>query len=96
MSEPDEGFLARWSRRKREAPEAAPDADAPQSQATGPDAAAKSVDGAPAPQSEAAVAFDPTKLPALESITAGSDIRACLGLHRAGFHGRIQSGPGDP
>src|SRR5499426_2147179 len=83
MSEP-ENFIARWSRRKREAAE---DAEATKSSAA-PDAAAE---GAPPSedQSDAALgrsdarrspeaAFDPTKLPPIETITAESDITAFL------------------
>jgi hypothetical protein len=83
MSEP-ENFIARWSRRKREAAE---DAEATKSCAA-PDAAvegahpsedqgdaARGRSGArPSPEP----AFDPTKLPPIETITAESDIRAFL------------------
>src|SRR5262245_8655106 len=83
MSEP-ENFIARWSRRKREAAE---DAEATKSSAT-PDAAAESAhpsedqsDAAPG-RSDARrspeAAFDPTKLPPIETITAESDITAFL------------------
>src|SRR5262245_46719974 len=77
MSEP-ENFIARWSRRKREAAE---DAEATKSSAT-PDAAAESArpsedqSGGARPPPEAA--FDPTKLPPIETITAETDIRAFL------------------
>jgi hypothetical protein len=86
MSEP-ENFIARWSRRKREAaqeteaekPAAAPEA-APES---APDDDDQRVGNAPPlargdtsepPQS----VFDPKNLPPIESITAESDIRAFL------------------
>ena len=83
MSEP-ENFIARWSRRKREAAE---DAEATKSSAT-PDAAAESAhpiedqsdtasgrsDARRSPEAE----FDPTKLPPIETITAETDIRAFL------------------
>jgi Protein of unknown function (DUF3306) len=86
MSEP-ENFIARWSRRKREAaqdadatkPAAAP---APTAESEHPDEGRrKETDAAPADggalqPSEAA--FDPTKLPPIETITAESDIRAFL------------------
>jgi hypothetical protein len=90
MSEP-ENFIARWSRRKRAAAqdvEATTPAEATTS-AAAPDAAAES---APEPQrddNDAALArsgpsetppsaFDLTKLPPIETITAESDIRAFL------------------
>jgi hypothetical protein len=84
MSEP-ENFISRWSRRKA----AAQDAEA--SPATAPAAAATRADGgvggrkesdaAPAPggaPESSAAAFDPAKLPPIESITAETDIRAFL------------------
>lgn len=79
MSE-DEGFLTRWSRRKRRAEEPAADAPAPPASAEGGAAvASRDQDGPPAPQAEVAVpAVDLTKLPPLESITAGTDIRDFL------------------
>jgi len=84
MSEP-ENFIARWSRRKREAAE---DAETTKSSAA-PDAAAESVhpiqdqrEGAPRARSGAReppeFAPDPTKLPPIETITAETDIRAFL------------------
>jgi hypothetical protein len=84
MSEP-ENFIARWSRRKREAaqePEAAKPAPEPTAEgAAGDDdsrrgdaAAVARADTSEPPQS----AFDPEKLPPIESITAESDIRAFL------------------
>lgn len=86
MSEP-ENFIARWSRRKREAgqaaeatkPSAAPDAAADNARAhedqrdANDAAAARSSAGKPPPS-----AFDPVKLPPIETITAESDIRAFL------------------
>ena len=85
MSEP-ENFIARWSRRKREATE---DAEATKSSAT-PDTAAEGAHpsedrregsdalrargGSEQPQS----APDLTKLPPIETITAETDIRAFL------------------
>src|SRR5262249_21208388 len=86
MSEP-ENFIARWSRRKREAAE---DAEAMKSSAV-PDAAAEGVhpipdqrEGSDAPRARSAArdppefAPDPAKLPPIETITAETDIRAFL------------------
>jgi hypothetical protein len=85
-----ENFLERWSRRKREAADAAageppPSADPPmtQSVASAPEQSAPSVrdEGAPpAPSVPPAPApeFDLSKLPSLDSITAASDVRAFL------------------
>jgi Protein of unknown function (DUF3306) len=83
MSEP-ENFITRWSRRKREAAE---DAEATKSPAA-PDAAAESAHPTE-DQSHAArgrsgarpsheAAFDPAKLPPIETITAETDITAFL------------------
>jgi Protein of unknown function (DUF3306) len=77
----NEPFLSRWSRLKQEtakgvpepAAEAAPPADAA---ATGEDAPAPAA--VPADNATASEAFDPASLPPLESIGAGSDIRAFL------------------
>jgi hypothetical protein len=84
MSEP-ENFIARWSRRKREAEEA--EAKSPAARAAAPASADPSEDrrkasdetpaGSAAPQRSEA-AFDPSKLPPIETITAESDIRAFL------------------
>jgi hypothetical protein len=74
MSEP-ENFIARWSRRKRNAAEeakAAPSADPGEGPREGSDSAPV-VSGA-SESSEAA--FDVTKLPPIETITADTDIRA--------------------
>jgi len=82
-----ENFIARWSRRKREATE---DAEAAKSAGVsgGPEASADAdkagrheSDPAPGeigvpPPSE--TDFDPTQLPSIETITAGTDIRAFL------------------
>jgi len=86
MSEP-ENFIARWSRRKREAAE---DAEATKSSAA-PDAAAEGAhpiqdqrEGSDAPRARSGAseppefAPDPTKLPPIETITAETDIRAFL------------------
>src|SRR5262252_2020081 len=86
MSEP-ENFITRWSRRKREASEGAevtkssiaPDAvaeSAPPSEDPRQERDALPASGG-APQSPEA-AFDPAKLPPIETITAESDIRAFL------------------
>jgi Protein of unknown function (DUF3306) len=86
MSEP-ENFIARWSRRKREAaqeteaekpaaaPEAAPEsARADEDQRVGNAPPLARGDTSEPPQS----VFDPKNLPPIESITAESDIRAFL------------------
>jgi Protein of unknown function (DUF3306) len=76
MSEP-ENFIARWSRRKRNAAEeakAAPSTDPGEEPREGSDSAPV-VRGA-SESSEAA--FDVTKLPPIETITADTDIRAFL------------------
>lgn len=80
MSEEEERFLARWSRRKLEVPEAAPDSASPKPGAPGADAAVAPAGAIPEPpQAEAAApAVDLSKLPSLESITAATDIRAFL------------------
>jgi hypothetical protein len=75
MSEP-EGFLARWSRRKREGE---PPAPAPDATPAVPDAATADVvppDALPAQPAE--LEIDPASLPPVESIEAGTDIRAFL------------------
>jgi hypothetical protein len=86
MSEP-ENFIARWSRRKRKAVQ---DADATKAavEPTPPAEGAHSDEGrrkeSDAATADAgalepsAAAFDPTKLPPIETITAESDIRAFL------------------
>src|SRR5690349_14980635 len=84
MSEP-ENFIARWARRKAAAQEAeAQPAAAPTTPATREDVgeahreesdAALTPPGAPEPS---APAFDPAKLPPIESITGETDIRAFL------------------
>lgn len=77
MSEP-EGFLARWSRRKREGEEPAPVAGRDEAQA----AASETTKAQPEVQSVPAEATEPsadiTKLPPIESITAATDVRAFL------------------
>ena len=72
----EEDFLKRWSRRKREADVAKPvapeentdDADSRSPQQVG------LANGAEAPEPE----FDPASLPPIDSIAAGTDIRAFL------------------
>jgi hypothetical protein len=90
MSEADEGFLARWARRKRQAAEQKR-APQPTEQATGehvPEAQAESGRSHPGtaeaarpalPGDADAAPFDVSKLPSLESITADTDIAAFLG-----------------
>jgi len=73
MSDREEGFLSRWSRRKRQAAEGRP---------AEPEAAPQMPEAPPAPAPESAEpeppAFDPASLPPIESLTAGSDISAFL------------------
>lgn len=78
MSDP-EGFLTRWSRLKREAEEPAPDASADSPPGKEPAASDDTAisSAPPAKESEAPV-VDLTTLPPLESIVAGTDIRAFL------------------
>jgi hypothetical protein len=80
-----ENFLARWSRRKRDAGEATPPAVADTPAATQADE--KEVDAArapietaalPSPEPPLAPAVDLAKLPAIDSITAATDIRPFL------------------
>jgi hypothetical protein len=71
VSEQDDGFLNRWSRRKQEAAKGATAEPSAQAEAVVtenelPDAAAKEEE------------FDVSTLPPIESITAGTDIRAFL------------------
>jgi hypothetical protein len=86
MSEP-ENFITRWSRRKREAAEGAEVTKS----SIAPDAAAESAPPSEDPRQERdalpasggapqplEAAFDPAKLPPIETITAESDIRAFL------------------
>ena len=85
MSEP-ENFIARWSRRKREAADEA-ETTKPAAASAVPDESAhtdddpEQVSGVPPARSgasEPASEFDWTKLPPVETITAESDIRAFL------------------
>jgi Protein of unknown function (DUF3306) len=86
MSEP-ENFIARWSRRKREAAEDAETTKAsvaPEGVADGARAGddERKPSDAPTARSDAREprepSFDPTRLPPIETITAESDIRAFL------------------
>ena len=85
MSEP-ENFIARWSRRKREAAERGRGDNAARrvrqagERTHAGDDERKAIDAPPAPSgaSEPASGFDWTKLPPIETITAESDIRAFL------------------
>jgi hypothetical protein len=83
-----EDFLSRWSRRKQAAAQAAEPAKSPphvdSAAAPEPAAGSRAPEGAPesgapqqAPEPEVA-ALDPASLPAIESITAETDIRAFL------------------
>jgi uncharacterized protein DUF3306 len=73
MSE-EEGFLTRWSRRKRTA---APDARE-QLRPKSADGGAQSEGSAVAPPAETQLPFDPASLPPIDSIGVGSDIQAFL------------------
>ena len=86
MSEP-ENFIARWSRRKREAAEEAEATTPPAVSGTAEerthagDDERKAIDAPAAPSGASeppASGFDWTKLPPIEAITAESDIRAFL------------------
>lgn len=73
-AEDEEGFINRWSRRKQEVAKenSQPEAEKIQEQA----ASEQKEDGAETSEPEAE--FDISKLPPVESITAGTDIRAFL------------------
>jgi hypothetical protein len=71
----DEGFLARWSRRKRKAAQAA--SGQPKPERAAGEAAAEAA-AADLPPGEAPPPFDPASLPPLESIGAASDIQPFL------------------
>jgi Protein of unknown function (DUF3306) len=87
MMSDQENFIARWSRRKREATE---DAEGAKSAGLpgGPEVSAEAGKGGrhesdPAPvevgvPQPSEIGFDLTKLPSIETITAGTDIRAFL------------------
>lgn len=84
MSHPDEGFLARWTRRKQaardDAEPAGKDAARETDQAPSTDCSSRHEDPPCADAgSEAAPApVDPASLPSIDDITAASDIRAFL------------------
>jgi hypothetical protein len=71
----DENFLARWSRRKRDATRNSRDRPKPADADGGAPSDAAAV---LSPLSESQPLFDPTSLPPIESLGAGSDIRAFL------------------
>src|SRR5262245_42210375 len=75
MSEP-EGFIARWSRLKRESEEAK--ANWPAEAAPTAEEGPADPDPNAASEGSAEPALDPADLPPIESITAGTDIRAFL------------------
>jgi Protein of unknown function (DUF3306) len=85
MDEP-EGFLTRWSRRKREAEQAEPVAQAEAQAARHDDVAtpeppktiARDHGAEPEPRADPIPEFDLSKLPSIESITATTDIRQFL------------------
>lgn len=79
MSEPD-GFLTRWSRRKRQAAQAASDAReaTPGEQAADGDCADHAAPAVPLTTTESQPAAQPSSLPPIESIEAGTDIRGYL------------------
>ncbi|MGB8607801.1 DUF3306 domain-containing protein [Bradyrhizobium sp.] len=71
----DKTFLARWSRRKREA---APDTGEQPKPENAGGGAASSASAASLSPGEAQPLFDPASLPPIDSIVAGSDISAFL------------------
>jgi hypothetical protein len=84
MSEPD-GFLSRWSRRKRAAAEPDPAAEQPfelqdvsGTEGTNDSASRDAGDGPAEDAEKEERPFDLSKLPPIESITAETDIRAFL------------------
>lgn len=74
--EEGEGFLSRWSRRKREAEAGLPVAQAPLPAAPVPDALPPAVPDAEAVPEEPT--FDPASLPRVEDLTSASDFTAFL------------------
>jgi hypothetical protein len=70
----DENFLARWSRRKRDVTRHS--RDQPKPEEAGGQAASEGATSLPPGEAEAP--FDPASLPPIESLDAGSDIRAYL------------------
>ena len=80
MSE-SERFLSRWARRKHEAakPAAAREADdAPATADAAPQGDARAAPSVPKSETGEPATFDPASLPPLDSIVAGTDIRAFL------------------
>lgn len=78
----EEGFLSRWSRRKRAAGAAAA-SEQPEASASAAPAAPAPAPASPAPESPGADApllpeFDPASLPPIESLSAESDFAAFL------------------
>jgi hypothetical protein len=71
----DEGFLARWSRRKRGTAPTARDQPKPKKAREGP---ASEATAASLPPQKTQSPLDPASLPPIESIGAGSDIRPFL------------------
>ena len=75
----EEGFLARWSRRKRAAEAGRPEEAKQAAPAPAPAPAPAAVSApAPAPEVPAEPAFDPASLPPIESLTEASDFTAFL------------------
>jgi len=74
----DEGILARWSQRKRGATAIPHDAKKREGAGTGNAPEAPTTTSPASPPLEIGLPFDPTSLPPIESIGAGSDIRAFL------------------
>jgi Protein of unknown function (DUF3306) len=72
-----EGFLQRWSRRKREVAQPSPE-QAPDQKASDAPAAPASGDATPAQAPATDALVDLTKLPPIESIAAATDIRPFL------------------
>jgi hypothetical protein len=91
MSEP-ENFLTRWSRRKSEAVAQDAPAQPPETEARAPEEKSEqeksdaNVRASAARSGNAEPAFDPTSLPPIESIVAGTDITAFL---RAGVPAQL-------
>lgn len=78
MSEP-ENFLARWSRRKRAGADPAEDHAAKDATVEkNEEPAGEQVSSAPVPREGETPAFDLSRLPSIESIMAGTDIRPFL------------------
>jgi hypothetical protein len=73
-----EGFLTRWSRRKREAEHAPSEAAAPASDPGAPSRGVQEVSETRPDDQPEAVPADVESLPPIESITADTDVRAFL------------------